>query len=290
MPDADLFLCDRPAIRNQGSRLCGRRGRGGCRGCSEGLGGRRENESLANEGEALLGEFGLEKLIFRAGKQVGRRAGDGGDEVVDCYWFGVESALLVGIGGELNGRDGSGLFGDDCPEVAVVGSGGDGEQRLQGSGIEVRKKDGRLVGIEPGGVGAAVGRDVQEELLSVGLGDNIDSGIVDDGAELNVEQRVGRREFFGFGEGVGEALHLHADQGRRVDAGRFWCVREARGADGLAILADVKIRGLREGRGRSAEKNEGKKSRGRDQGANERRHLTEKLDTKRGERLRRGAS
>jgi len=123
------------------------------------------------------------------------------------------------------------------------------------------------VGVEARGVGAAIGRDVHEELRAVGLGDDLDCGVVDDGAELDVKQGVSGREFLRFGEGVVEALHFDADQGSGVDASWFGCEREAGGADRFAVLTDDKAGGLRHGCGRSAEKNEGKKSRGGDQGA-----------------------
>jgi hypothetical protein len=47
----------------------------------------------------LLGEFGLEELVFRAAEEVGWCAGDGGDEVVNDDGLAVERALLVGVGG-----------------------------------------------------------------------------------------------------------------------------------------------------------------------------------------------
>jgi len=97
---------------------------------------------LADEGEALLGEFGLEELIFSADEEISGCAGDGGDEVVDGEGLAVESALLVRIGCELDGCDGSSLLGDHGPEVAIVAGGGNGQQSLQRAGIEVGEKDG----------------------------------------------------------------------------------------------------------------------------------------------------
>ena len=64
-----------------------------------GLGGRGEDEAIADQGKALLGEFGLEELVFRAAEEVGRGAGDGGDEVMDDDGLAVERALLVCVGG-----------------------------------------------------------------------------------------------------------------------------------------------------------------------------------------------
>jgi len=64
-----------------------------------GFGGRSQDEALADEGEALLGKFSLEKLVFGAGEEVGLGAGDGGDHVVDDDGISVQRALLVGVGG-----------------------------------------------------------------------------------------------------------------------------------------------------------------------------------------------
>ena len=68
-----------------------------------GFGGRGQDEALADQGEALLREFGLQELVFRAGEEVGPGAGDGGDQVVDGDGLAVERALLVGVGGQLDG-------------------------------------------------------------------------------------------------------------------------------------------------------------------------------------------
>ena len=48
-----------------------------------GFGGRGEDEAFADKCEALLGEFGLEELVFRAGEKVGFGAGDRGYKMVD---------------------------------------------------------------------------------------------------------------------------------------------------------------------------------------------------------------
>ena len=168
----------------------------GCgRGC-KGLSRWREHESVANEGEALLGQFGLEELIFRSGKEIGAVPGDARDQVVGHNRLAIEGALLIGISGELDGFDGACLFGDDGPQAAVVGARGHGEKRFEGARIEVGEEDSEVVGFEPSGAGAPVGRDIQEELRSVGLGHDVDGGVVDDGAELDMKKAVGGRKLF----------------------------------------------------------------------------------------------
>jgi len=77
--------------------------------------GGSEDEAFADEGEAGLGKFGLEELVFRAGEKVGIGAGDGGFEVMDGDGLAVEGALQIGIGGELDECNGAGLLGDDGP-------------------------------------------------------------------------------------------------------------------------------------------------------------------------------
>jgi hypothetical protein len=117
----------------------------------------------------MLGKFGLEKLVFRAGEEVRFGAGDGGDQVVDDDGLAVEGALLVGVGGQLDGNDGAGLFGDDGPEVAVVAGYGEGQEGFQRAGVEVGEEDGGGVRGQAGGGAAAVGGDVEENLGGSGL-------------------------------------------------------------------------------------------------------------------------
>jgi len=57
--------------------------------------GRRRED----EGEAFLGEFGLEELVFGAGEKIRRGTGDRGDEVMNCDWLAVECALLISVRG-----------------------------------------------------------------------------------------------------------------------------------------------------------------------------------------------
>jgi hypothetical protein len=125
--------------------------------------GRGEDKTLADQGEAHLREFGLEKLIFRAGEEVGFSAGDGGDEVVDDDGFAVERALLVGVGGQLDGNDGAFLFGDDGPEVAIVAGHGKNQEGFQSAGVEVGEEDSGGVRGQTGGGGVAIGGDVEEK-------------------------------------------------------------------------------------------------------------------------------
>jgi len=93
------------------------------------------------------------------------------------------------------------------------------------------------------------------ELRPIGFGDDIDGGVVNDGAELDVKKAVGGGQLLGFRERVGEALHIDANHGSGVIAGGLGCERGAGAADLFAILADSKGGGLRHGCGRSAEKN-----------------------------------
>jgi hypothetical protein len=79
------------------------------------LGGRGEDEAIADQSKAQLWELGLEELIFRAGEEIGFSAGDGGEQVVDDDRFAVERALLVGVGSQQDGNDGAFLFGNDGP-------------------------------------------------------------------------------------------------------------------------------------------------------------------------------
>ena len=71
---------------------------------------------------------------------------------------------------------------------------GQGQQRLQGAGIEVGKEDGGGVRGQPGGGAVAVGGDVEQKLGGVGRGGQVDGGAVDGGADLHVAQVVGGGE------------------------------------------------------------------------------------------------
>ena len=205
--------------------------------------GRGEDEILADQGEALLGEFGLEKLIFGAGEEIRCGAGDGGDEVVDDDGLAVECALFVGVGGQLNRLDGAGLFGDDGPEVSVVAGNAEGQQSFKGAGVKVGKENGSGVRGQRGGSGVAVGRDVQQQAWGCvsfrpWSGGDGDGRVVDNGAQLDVAEAVGGGEALGFGEGVIEAIHLDADLRGGVIAGGSGGEVEAGRADGLAVLRD----------------------------------------------------
>ena len=180
-------------------------------GRSTGLGGRGEDEAFADQSEARLGQLGLEKLVFRAGEEVGLGSGNGGYEVVDIDGPAVEGSLHVGVGGEQDGRDGAGLLGDDGPEIAVVAGDGEGEQRIESAGIEVGEENGAGMRGQAGGGAAAVGGDVEENLRRVRCGVDADRGAIDGGAQLNVLEGVGRGEAFSFGEAIVEALHGDAN-------------------------------------------------------------------------------
>jgi hypothetical protein len=78
------------------------RGSGWWLGWGGGFGWGFQDESFADEGEAFLGEFCLEELVFGAGEKIRRRTSDRGDEVMNRDWFAVERALLVSICGKLN--------------------------------------------------------------------------------------------------------------------------------------------------------------------------------------------
>jgi len=143
------------------------------RGCA-GFGWGCEDEAGANEGEALLREFSLEELILRAREEVSDGAGDGGFEVMDGDRLAVEGALLVGVGGELDGGDGAGSFGDDGPEAGVVAGHAEGEQGVECAGVEVGQEDGGGVLGQAGGGDMAAGGDVEEQLGRVGRGSDGD--------------------------------------------------------------------------------------------------------------------
>ncbi len=250
-----------------------------------GFGGRGEDEACADNGEALLGEFGLEELVFRAGEEVGFGAGDGGDEVVDGDELAVEGSLLVGVGGQQDGGDGAGLFGDDGPEAAVVAGDGEGEEGVVGAGVEVGKEDGGGMRGQAGGGAAAVGGDVEEDLGGVGRGGDGDRGVVDGGAQLDVPEEVGRGELLGFGEVVVEALHGDADDRGGVVAAGDGDEGDGGCADGVAMLGDDEAAGLGRSmeRGHGQRRDEAKKGEFGHQGL----HPSGGLDTGIGKELRR---
>src|SRR6266568_3640110 len=71
----------------------------------------REDKAFADQGEALLGEFGLQVLVVVSAEKVGFIAGDGGDQVMRGDGLAVQSAVFVGVGCQLNRLDGAGLLG-----------------------------------------------------------------------------------------------------------------------------------------------------------------------------------
>ena len=56
--------------------------------------------------------------------------------------FAVERALLIGIGGELDGRNRTGLLGNDGPQIAIVVVRGQGQQGFESAWVEVGQEDG----------------------------------------------------------------------------------------------------------------------------------------------------
>src|SRR5215472_14766382 len=61
--------------------------------------GRRQNKSLADEGEALLGEFGLQEFVGGAYEQISVRSRDGCHQVMHGYSLTIHCALLVRVRG-----------------------------------------------------------------------------------------------------------------------------------------------------------------------------------------------
>ena len=119
----------RVLCRWRGGILLGRR-------CA-GLGGRGEDEAIADQSKAQLWELGLEELIFRAGEEIGFSAGDGGEQVMNDDRLAVERTLLVGVGSQQDGNDGAFFFRNDGPEVAVVAGHGKREEGFQSAGVKV---------------------------------------------------------------------------------------------------------------------------------------------------------
>ena len=197
----------------------------------------------------MLREFGLQELVLRTGKEVCPGAGDGGDEVMDCNGLAVESALLVGVGGKLNGLDGAGLLGNDGPEVAVVMGDGEGQQGVVCAGVEVGEEDGDGVPGQSRRGAAAVGGDVEQDLRGAWRGDDVDGRAIDGGGQEDVFELVGRGELFGFGDVVVEALHGDADDGGGVVTTGVGGEGDSGRADGLAVLGDDEAAGLGAGGG-----------------------------------------
>lgn len=220
----------------------------GC-GWGTGFGWRGEDEASADHGEALLGELGLEKLVFGAGKKVCGCSVEGGFQMVDGDGLAIAGSMFVSVGGELDGDDGAGFLGDDGPQAAITVVDREGQQSVICAGIKVGQEDGSGVGIEARGGAAAVGRDVDEEMSLVARGYDVDGGVVDGGAQLDVLEVIGRGEMLGFGDVVVEALHGEANDGGGVVALRRGGEGDLGGADGLAVLGDDETAGLAVGRG-----------------------------------------
>ena len=83
--------------------------------------------------------------------------------MVDDDGIAVKGALLVSVGGQLDGLDRAFFFGDDGPEVAVVAGYGKNQKGFHGAGIEVGKKDSRGVHGQARSCGVAVGRGVEKK-------------------------------------------------------------------------------------------------------------------------------
>ena len=195
------------------------------RGCGRGrwrcawLCGWGQHESLADQSETLLWEFGLKKLVVGAGKQVSVAICDGGDQVVNDDGLVVQGSLLVGVGGQLNWLNGARLPGKDGPQTGVVAGDGDGEQGFKRAGVEVGHENRARMRSQPGGGAVPACRDVDQNLRCRCSGDrfrradHVDCLRIDDGAQLDVAEVVGRRKEFCFGQGVVETRHGDADQG-----------------------------------------------------------------------------
>src|SRR5580692_2934484 len=56
----------------------------------DGVGGRRQDKALANQGKARLRQFRLQKLILRTGKEVGIGSCEGGHKMMHRDGFPVE--------------------------------------------------------------------------------------------------------------------------------------------------------------------------------------------------------
>ena len=158
--------------------------------------------------------------------------------MMDSDLLAIERTLLIGISGELDRRDGTGLFGYDGPQVAIVAGDGESQKGFQSAGIEVGKEDSAGVRGQARGGGAAAGGDVEQELRGIGRGGHVDGRVVDDGAQLDAAEVVGRGESLGLRERVVETLHGDADQRSRVVTCGAGGETKTGRADGLAVLAD----------------------------------------------------
>ena len=229
-------------------RGCGRRGWR-----RAGPGGRGEDESVADESETLLWEFGLKKLVVGAGKKVGGTVRDVGHKVVDDDGLAIEGSLLVGVSDKLYRFDGARQLGNDGPESGIVAGDGEGEQGLKRAGVEVWQEDGAGMRIEASRGAMSVGRCIDQDLSCRGEGfrrtDDVDGLAVYDGAQLDVAQVVGGRKQLGFGQRVIETRHGNAHQGRRIVAMRRCGEIEGGGAHRVAVLRDDEAAGLGPGRG-----------------------------------------
>jgi len=115
------------------------------------LGWRSEDESLADQSEALLWEFGLKKLVVGAGKQVRGSVCDVGHQVVNDDGLVIQGSLLIGVSGQLYWLHGTRLLGKDGPQTGIVAGYSQGEQGFKGAGVEVGEEDGARMRSQPGG-------------------------------------------------------------------------------------------------------------------------------------------
>ena len=156
-----------------------------------------EHEAFADKGETLLREFGLQKLVTGAGEKLGSGAGDGRNEVMDDDGFAVEASLLIAVGSELDGLNGSwldgavlriGLLGDDGPKagVSIRWRSREIKHGLKCGWVEVGQENSVGIELEAGGGGAAIGRDVKQVLGGVHGGRDADRGAVYRSAKLRV--------------------------------------------------------------------------------------------------------
>ena len=144
---------------------------------------------------------------------------DVGHKVVDDDGLAIEGSLLVGVSGQLYWLDGARLLGKDGPDTGIVASYGEGEHGFKRAGVEVGEEDRPQMRSQPGGGAVPARRDVDQNLRCrcrgdrFGRADHVDGLRVDDGAQLNVVEVVGRRKELGLGQGVIETRHGDTDQG-----------------------------------------------------------------------------
>ena len=224
----------------------------------DGFGRRGQDKSHTDDGESLLGQFCLQELIFGAGEDVGVGSSNGRDQVMHCHGLAVESSFFVRIGRELDGLNGPGLLGEDSPQVAIVVGDGERQERFHRSRIEIGQEHGSIVRVKARCAGAAIRRDIHQELRGVRRGGHVHRRAVDDGAELNVQKAIRKGQLLGFGKLVIEPLHLDLNDGARVVARGGFVELEAGCAYGIALLADREFTRLRVGCDGQAEQKEGK--------------------------------